>query len=138
MRCRSAHRLDFDMRKDRDDHRSPPDRDRRRRQACTPMAPDEPNPPDDRGGTRVTQPTTTSMWPGAPYPMGATYDGTGTNFSVYSSLTDRVELCLFDDAGRETRLDLPEVSAGCWHGYLPGIGPGQRYGYRAHGPYFPQ
>ncbi|MGE5764800.1 MAG: glycogen debranching protein GlgX [Mycobacterium leprae] len=81
---------------------------------------------------------TTSMWPGTPYPMGATYDGTGTNFSVYSSLTDRVELCLFDDAGRETRLDLLEVNAGCWHGYLPGIGPGQRYGYRAHGPYFPQ
>src|SRR5512144_2944469 len=104
MRRRTAHRLDFDTRKDRDDHRSPPDRDRRRRQARAAMAPDEPTEADDGGGSRVTQPMpqTTSMWPGAPYPMGATYDGTGTNFSVYSSLTARVELCLFDDAGRET------------------------------------
>ncbi|MGH9166118.1 MAG: glycogen debranching protein GlgX [Acidimicrobiales bacterium] len=77
-----------------------------------------------------------SIWPGTPYPLGATYDGAGTNFSLFSEVADRVELCLFDEAG-ETRVDLPEVTALCWHGYLPAVGPGQRYGYRVHGPYDP-
>jgi glycogen operon protein len=72
--------------------------------------------------------------PGTPYPIGATFDGAGTNFSVFSSVATRVELCLFDDAGRETRVDLPEVDAFCWHAYAPGVGAGQRYGYRVHGP----
>ncbi|HEV8581309.1 MAG TPA: glycogen debranching protein GlgX [Thermoanaerobaculia bacterium] len=75
--------------------------------------------------------------PGNPYPLGATYDGTGANFSLFSEVAERVELCLFDEAGNETRVDLPEVTAFCWHGYVPGVGPGQRYGYRVHGPWNP-
>jgi glycogen operon protein len=77
------------------------------------------------------------IWPGTPYPLGATYDGAGTNFSLFSEVAQRVELCLFDDAGKETRADLPEVTALCWHGYLPNVGPGQRYGFRVHGPWDP-
>ncbi|WP_087510376.1 glycogen debranching protein GlgX [Cellulomonas iranensis] len=77
------------------------------------------------------------IWPGRPYPLGATYDGTGTNFALYSGVAERVELCLLDDDGSETRIDLPEVDAFVWHGYLPQIAPGQRYGYRVHGPYDP-
>jgi glycogen operon protein len=77
------------------------------------------------------------MWPGQPYPLGASYDGAGTNFSIFSEAAEKVELCLFDDDGAETRLTLPEVTALCWHGYLPNVGPGQRYGYRVHGPYDP-
>jgi glycogen operon protein len=76
-------------------------------------------------------------WPGKPYPLGATYDGSGTNFSLFSEVAEKVELCLFDDEGEETRIRLPEVTAFCWHGYLPGIEPGQRYGYRVHGPWQP-
>jgi isoamylase len=79
-----------------------------------------------------------NVWPGRPYPLGATYDGTGTNFSVFSEVAQRVELCLFDDQGNQTAVDLPEVSGFCWHGYLPDIGPGQRYGFRVHGPWDPQ
>jgi isoamylase len=77
------------------------------------------------------------VWPGTPYPLGATYDGVGTNFSVFSNVAERVELSLFDDAGNETRVDLPEMTALCWHGYLPNVKPGQRYGFRVHGPYAP-
>ena len=77
------------------------------------------------------------VWPGSPYPLGATYDGMGTNFSLFSEIAGRVQLCLFDDGGRETMIDLPEVDGFVWHGYLPNIGPGQRYGYRVHGPYDP-
>ncbi|GAA4202510.1 glycogen debranching protein GlgX [Microbispora amethystogenes] len=77
------------------------------------------------------------VWPGEPYPLGATWDGVGTNFSVFSEVAERVELCLFDDDGAETRVDLPEVDGFVWHGYLPGIMPGQRYGLRVHGPYRP-
>ncbi|MCW2877330.1 MAG: glycogen debranching protein GlgX [Sphaerisporangium sp.] len=77
------------------------------------------------------------VWPGEPYPLGATWDGVGTSFSLFSEVAERVELCLFDDAGAETRIDLPEVDGFVWHGYLPGVLPGQRYGYRVHGPYDP-
>jgi isoamylase len=77
------------------------------------------------------------IWPGDPYPLGATYDGAGTNFSLYTEVADAVELCLFDDDNREERVKLTEVDGFIWHGYLPGIGPGQRYGYRVHGPYEP-
>jgi isoamylase len=80
----------------------------------------------------------TTMWPGSAYPLGATYDGAGTNFSLFSEVAEKVELCLFDDDGNETRLALPEVDAFVWHGYLPNIGPGQRYGFRVHGPYAPE
>ena len=79
----------------------------------------------------------TRVWPGSGYPLGATYDGSGTNFALFSEVAERVELCLFDDEGNETRVDLPERDAFVWHGYLPGVGPGQRYGYRVHGPYDP-
>ncbi|MEV4294521.1 glycogen debranching protein GlgX [Microbispora rosea] len=77
------------------------------------------------------------VWPGEPYPLGATWDGVGTNFSVFSEVAERVELCLYDDRGEETRVDLPEVDGFVWHGYVPGIMPGQRYGLRVHGPYRP-
>ncbi|WP_433290730.1 glycogen debranching protein GlgX [Actinoplanes sp. CA-030573] len=77
------------------------------------------------------------IWPGNPYPLGATYDGGGTNFALFSEVAERVELCLFDDDGTETRIDLPEREALVWHGYLPRVVPGQRYGYRVHGPYDP-
>ena len=77
-------------------------------------------------------------WPGKPYPLGATYDGSGTNFSLFSEVAEKVELCLFDDEGEETRIRLPEITAFCWHGYLPGIEPGQRYGYRVYGPWNPR
>ena len=78
------------------------------------------------------------IWPGKPYPLGATWDGVGTNFSVFSEVASRVELCLFDAGGRETRVDLSEVTAFIWHGYLPNVGPGQRYGFRIHGPWEPE
>jgi len=78
------------------------------------------------------------IWPGRPFPLGATYDGAGTNFSLFSSVAHRVDLCLFDDEGKETVVRLPEMTAHCWHGYLPDLGPGQRYGYRVHGPWEPE
>ena len=77
------------------------------------------------------------MWPGTAHPLGATYDGVGTNFALFSEVAERVELCLFDDDGTESRIELREVDGFVWHGYLPAAGPGQRYGYRVHGPYDP-
>ena len=77
------------------------------------------------------------VWPGNPFPLGPWWDGEGTNFSLFSEHADRVELCLFDASDRETRYELTERTAFNWHGYLPGIGPGQRYGYRVHGPWAP-
>ena len=77
------------------------------------------------------------VWPGRPFPLGATWDGEGTNFSLFSENAERVELCLFD-GDRETRVDLSDVTGHNWHCYIPGIGPGGRYGYRAHGPYDPE
>ena len=77
------------------------------------------------------------IWPGTPYPLGATWDGTGTNFSIFSEVATRIELCLFDENGNESKIDLPEVTAFIWHGYVPNVGPGQRYGYRVHGPWEP-
>jgi isoamylase len=77
------------------------------------------------------------IWPGRAYPLGAAYDGTGTNFALFSEVAEQVELCLFDDDGNETRVPLREVDGFVWHGYLLGVGPGQRYGYRVHGPYRP-
>jgi len=71
------------------------------------------------------------------YPLGATYDGAGTNFGLFSEVAERVELCLFHDDGTESRIQLRELDGFVWHGYLPGISPGQRYGYRVHGPYNP-
>ena len=80
------------------------------------------------------------LLPGSPYPLGATPDGLGVNFAVFSANATRVELCLFDDGGRKeiARLPLPECTNEVWHGYLPDAGPGLHYGYRAHGPYAPE
>ena len=77
------------------------------------------------------------IWPGEPYPLGATWDGEGCNFALFSSIAERVELCLFDQDGGETRHRLPERTGYTWHGYVPGVAPGQRYGYRVHGPWAP-
>ena len=78
------------------------------------------------------------VWPGKPYPLGANYDGAGTNFSLFSEVAERVELCLFDENGKETRVDLPEVMSFCWHGYFPDVETEQRYGFRVHGPWAPE
>ena len=72
--------------------------------------------------------------PGSPTPLGAHWDGQGVNFALYSGVAESVELCLFDEHGRETvRYALPECSNGIWHGYLPQCRPGQQYGYRMQG-----
>ena len=76
-------------------------------------------------------------WPGKPYPLGATFDGTGVNFTLFSEVADGIELCLIDDDLVETRIGMTEVDGYVWHVYLPGVQPGQRYGYRVHGPYDP-
>ncbi len=78
-----------------------------------------------------------NVWPGNPFPLGPTWDGQGTNFALFSENAERVELCLFDVYDHETRIDLVERTAFNWHCYIPGIGPGQRYGYRVYGPYDP-
>ena len=86
------------------------------------------------------------VWPGNAYPLGATWDGSGTNFALFSEVATSVELCLFGPGGggqaanrsAETRVPLTEVDGFVWHCYLPGVGPGQRYGYRVHGPYQPE
>ncbi|MDF2047430.1 glycogen debranching protein GlgX, partial [Microbacterium sp. Kw_RZR3] len=77
------------------------------------------------------------VWPGSSYPLGATYDGNGTNFALFSEGAEKVELCLFDENGKETCFELIDVDAFVWHAYLPNIQPGQRYGYRVHGEYDP-
>src|SRR4051812_25469776 len=77
------------------------------------------------------------VWPGQPFPLGATCDEDGTNFSLFSEHAERVELCLFDADDNETRVEVVERTAHNWHCHLPGVGPGQRYGYRVHGPYDP-
>ncbi len=93
------------------------------------------------GGQRATAVASTSgqieAWPGVPAPLGATFDGVGTNFAIFSEIAERVELCLFDFDGVETRLTLSARTGPTWHGYLPGVGPGQHYGFRVHGPYRP-
>jgi len=80
----------------------------------------------------------TEAWPGRPFPLGATWDGQGTNFALFSEHADSVELCLFDDHGEETRVPVTERRALNRHCYLPGVGPGQRYGYRVYGAYAPE
>ncbi|MDQ3663806.1 MAG: glycogen debranching protein GlgX [Actinomycetota bacterium] len=78
------------------------------------------------------------VWPGTPYPLGASYDGAGTNFALFSEVAEAVELCLFGEDGTETRVSMAERNSLVWHTYLPRIDPGQRYGYRVHGPYEPE
>ena len=84
-----------------------------------------------------SEPTLITVWPGTPYPLGATYDGAGTNFSLFSEVADSVELCLIAKDGTETRIELDEVDGFVWHAYLPTVTPGQRYGFRVHGPWDP-
>ncbi|ERH15029.1 glycogen debranching enzyme GlgX [Actinomyces graevenitzii F0530] len=79
----------------------------------------------------------TQIWPGNRAPLGATFDGSGTNFALYSAVATKVELCLFDHEGNENRIELTEVDNDVWHCYLPGIVPGHHYGYRVYGPYDP-
>ena len=78
------------------------------------------------------------VWPGKPYPLGAVWDGSGTNFAIFSEVAEQVELCLFDADETETAIAMTEVDGFVWHCYLPAIGPGQRYGFRVHGPYEPR
>jgi isoamylase len=88
----------------------------------------------------VPHPPVQPIQPGLPYPLGATYDGSGTNFAVFSAHAEKIELCLFDPAGRHEiwRYTLPECTNEIWHGYLPGLQVGALYGYRAYGPYRPE
>ena len=86
----------------------------------------------DPAGDRI------GVWPGRAYPLGPASDGGGTNFALFSEVATAVDLCLFDDAGVERRIRMDEVDAFSWHAYLPSVGPGQRYGYRVHGPYEPE
>src|SRR3990170_8277363 len=102
------------------------------------------NPPAGRSpvaaeADHAPSPTHTSreVHVGDPQELGAVWDGSGTNFAVHSSVAERVEVCLFDAQGREERVELPEMTGYVWHGYLPGVGPRQRYGFRAHGPWDP-
>ncbi len=76
---------------------------------------------------------------GLPYPLGATWDGNGTNFALFSANATKVEVCLFDAEGKSetARIELPEYTDQIFHGYVPGVGPGTFYGYRVHGPYEP-
>src|SRR6185295_20353407 len=96
-----------------------------------PVAPEQPR---RAASARMTY----DVWPGQPFPLGATYDGQGVNFSIFSETAAGIELCLFDGENRETRLRLPEMTAFCWHGYVPGLRPGQRYGFRVSGVWEPQ
>ena len=76
-------------------------------------------------------------WPGSPFPLGAHWDGEGTNFALWSTTASAVSVCLFDANGIETRIPLSEHTYHVWHGYLPGVGPGQRYGFRVAGSFEP-
>ncbi|MFI2031607.1 glycogen debranching protein GlgX [Streptomyces buecherae] len=78
------------------------------------------------------------VWPGQSYPLGATYDGAGTNFAVFSEVAQRIELCLLHDDGSHETVELRETDAFVRHAYLPGVMPGQRYGFRVYGPYAPE
>ncbi|OZE95676.1 glycogen debranching protein GlgX [Rhodococcoides fascians] len=77
------------------------------------------------------------VWPGSAYPLGATYDGVGTNFALFSEVAEAVDLCLIADDGTETRIRFEESDGYVWHAYLPSVIPGQKYGYRVHGPWDP-
>jgi len=97
--------------------------------------------PTPRAGSGVLSdsppPPAFGVYSGAPYPLGAAFDGMGVNFALYSAVAESVELCLLADDGAETRITLREVDGAVWHAYVLGVAPGQRYGYRVYGPYDP-
>ncbi|MDX6678753.1 MAG: isoamylase, partial [Solirubrobacteraceae bacterium] len=78
------------------------------------------------------------VWPGRPFPLGPTWSRRGTNFSLFSENAHRVQLCLYDEHDNEECVEVVERTAFNWHCFLPGVGPGQRYGYRVYGPYDPE
>ncbi|MGC1219623.1 MAG: glycogen debranching protein GlgX [Phormidesmis sp.] len=82
--------------------------------------------------------TTVEIWPGRSHPLGASWEGDGTNFALFSENATGVILCLFDESGKESQVSLPKVTNYVWHGFLPGVNPGQRYGFRVEGPYKPE
>ncbi len=88
----------------------------------------------------MTEPRTTPIREGLPHPRGATWDGKGTNFALFSAHATKVEVCIFDENGEQEleRIELPEYTNQIWHGYLPDVRPGTVYGYRVHGPYEPE
>ena len=88
--------------------------------------------------TRANASHSRQVWPGSASPLGSTFDGAGTNFAIFSEAADKVELCLIDQDGTEERIELTDVTAHVWHAYLPNVAPGQRYGFRVHGPYEPE
>jgi isoamylase len=92
---------------------------------------------EPRGVRDATGPTLSTVWPGNAYPLGATYDGGGTNFALFSEVAEKVELCLIAEDGTETRITLDEVDGYVWHAYLPTVHPGQQYGFRVYGPFEP-
>ena len=94
-------------------------------------------PSDPTNGAAATPPELVTVWPGSSYPLGATFDGGGTNFAVFSEIAEKVELCLIHDDGHESRIPLDEVDGYIWHAYLPTVSPGQRYGFRVYGPFEP-
>jgi isoamylase len=94
-------------------------------------------PTDVTNAAAATPPALTTVWPGSSYPLGATFDGGGTNFAVFSEIAEKVELCLIGKNCDETRIRLDEVDGYVWHAYLPTVSPGQRYGFRVHGPFDP-
>ncbi|MGO9044999.1 MAG: glycogen debranching protein GlgX, partial [Mycobacterium sp.] len=89
------------------------------------------------GAAGNRRPKLATVWPGTPYPLGASYDGAGTNFSLFSEIAEKVELSLIDAGGQEARIPLDEVDGYVWHAYLPNITPGQRYGFRVYGSWDP-
>jgi isoamylase len=94
-------------------------------------------PSDPANRAAATPPTLATVWPGSSYPLGASFDGGGTNFALFSEIAEQVELCLISDDGQEARICLDEVDGYVWHVYLPNVSPGQRYGFRVHGPFDP-
>jgi isoamylase len=94
-------------------------------------------PSDPTNSAAATPPALATVWPGSSYPLGATFDGGGTNFALFSEIAEKVELCLIHKDGHETRIPLDEVDGYIWHAYLPTVSPGQRYGFRVHGPFDP-
>ena len=94
-------------------------------------------PSDPTSGAAKASPKLSTVWPGSSYPLGATFDGGGTNFAVFSEIAEKVELCLIGKNCDETRIPLDEVDGYVWHAYLPTVSPGQRYGFRVHGPFDP-